>query len=226
MKKTYVIAFIAVLTIASAGAAGAVAVGVGPSFSEMKGGVHQLIYSPEAASRAAERRQKGADQTATSTDLSIISRSQKPESSKATSYAEIASTTQSGKIDTYLTVDNTLKNVSFCGKPHRTRQIIVNGVDVAQRIAQLASNDQMGKGASGVSIGKVVCGNMRSTDYTQNILMAEDVITTDSNGQPLFNNEYRVVLGAQIFSIDPKTNEIFIIEGFDGARVGPIGKLK
>lgn len=43
------------------------------------------------------------------------------------------------KIDEHLTIDNTLRDVNFCGTTYRAKQVLLDGVDVVQRIAELAT---------------------------------------------------------------------------------------
>ncbi len=52
-----------------------------------------------------------------------------------------ADTTQSGKIDEHLTIDNALRDVNFCGKTYKVKQVLVDGVDVVQRIAEIAGKN-------------------------------------------------------------------------------------
>jgi hypothetical protein len=44
----------------------------------------------------------------------------------------------SGKIDEHLTIDNTLRDVNFCGQIYKVKQVLIDGVDVVQRVAELA----------------------------------------------------------------------------------------
>lgn len=48
----------------------------------------------------------------------------------------------SGKIDEHLTIDNTLRDVNFCGKIYKVKQVIIDGVDVVQRIATFARENK------------------------------------------------------------------------------------
>jgi len=177
--------------------------------------------------------QTGCDSSATSTNCATVKTSQPAEQatkglSTATSYTEVASTHQSGKIDARLSVDNTLKTISFCGTAFKTRQVIINGVDVGQRIAYLASNDQMGKMSDGASFGHAVClGMPHNVSVTKGILEIRDVITPQTNASraPEARDNYFVWIGLMSFAINPVTNEIFNIDAYDGSLVS-VGKLK
>lgn len=49
---------------------------------------------------------------------------------------------QSGKIDEHLTINNELRDVNFCGKTYKVKQILIDGVDVVQRVAELAGENK------------------------------------------------------------------------------------
>lgn len=230
-RKTLLTASVATLailisgSIAVAGGIGPFSAGIGASFAT----IQNLIKGPEKL--PAINPQTGCDSSATSTDCATVRISQPAEQattglSTATSYTEVASTQQSGKIDAHLTIDNTLKELSFCGTSFKTRQIIINGVDVGQRIAQLASSDQMGKMSNGDSIGQAVCNSMpHNVDYTKGILEMRDVVTPQTNLSSNPSDNYLVVIGSMAFAINPVTNEIFNIGAYDGTLVS-IGNLK
>jgi hypothetical protein len=54
-----------------------------------------------------------------------------------------ATTTPSGKIDEHLTIENTLRDVNFCGTIYRAKMVTIDGVDVLQRIAESATERKM-----------------------------------------------------------------------------------
>lgn len=208
-----------------AGSIGPFSAGISASFAT----IQSLIKGPEKLPAIDQR--TGCDSSATSTNCATVRTSQPAEQaatglSTATSYTEVASTQQSGKIDQHLTVDNTLKSISFCGTAFKTRQIIINGVDVGQRIAQLASSDQMGK-VGGESIGQGMCNSMpHNIDYTKGILEISDVTTGKSTDPQISGNFYYVILGQEAFAINSVTNEIFSVSAYDGSTLTAVGKLK
>lgn len=224
-KKTLLVTGGAVFVLMAFGGV-ALAAGVGPFLTE----IHNLIKGPETLLRVDP--QTGCDSSATSTDCARVKTNQPAEQvstelSKAISYTEVASTSQSGKIDARLTVDNTLKSVSFCGTTFKTRQIIINGVDVGQRIAYLASSDQMGKLPEGDSLGKGICNSMpHYFPVTKGILEMRDVTTFRTDDKLSPGDNYNVVIGTEAFAINPVTNEIFSISAYDGSTLTSVGKLK
>lgn len=79
-----------------------------------------------------------------------------------------ATTTQSGKIDEHLKIDNTLRDVNFCGKMYKVKQVMIDGVDVVQRIAEIA-NDKYSKGREqDVLQANAICGNIEFSITRQN----------------------------------------------------------
>jgi hypothetical protein len=203
----------------------ATAAGVGPTLADLKEFIKGPVDSPSVSIDATT----GCDQAATSSDCGAIKRidQQAPELSTASTYPEVASTQQSGRIDEHLTVNNDLKGVSFCETSFKTRQIMINGVDVGQRIAQLASSDAMGKGANESSIGKGVCNSMpHNVAMTKGILEMRDVTTFQTEDERAVGNNYRVYLGDLAFAVNATTNEIFLISAYDGSTLTSVGKLK
>lgn len=199
---------------------------VGPSLV----GLQNFIKGPEKIPTVTQS--VGCDTSATSTKCATVKTSQAAELSAAvlstaSSYTEVASTHQSGMVDTHLSVDNTLKGVSLCSTAFKTRQIIINGVDVGARIAQLASSDQMGRGVNGSSIGEGVCNSMpHRVAETKGILEMRDVTTFKTDDTRAPGDNYRVYLGDLAFAINPTTNEIFLISAYDDSTLTSVGKLK
>lgn len=218
---------ILVVVFALAGIAGAT--GFGPSLYELQHSVYEFIKGPEPSSPVPET---GCDQSATSTDCgSIIDVQQTvPQDylSSAISYTEVASTNQSGKIDDHLTVNNTLKEVRFCEKKYKSRQIFIDGIDVVQRIAELASNNNEPPNKENPSLGRGICNSMPSNiEYTKGILKTSDTqafVSTDPKLLP--GVAYLLYVGTSGFDINLSTGEIYPISGFDGSLLGPVGKLK
>lgn len=209
------------------------AAGVGPfgvKLGAVPAEIRDLIKGPEKL--PSTDRLTGCDSSATTTDCATVRTSQAAEQastglSTASSYTEVASTNQSGKIDARLSVDNTLKGVSFCGTTFKTRQVIINGIDVGQRIAWLASNDQMGKLPDGGSLGQGVCNSMpHYFPVTKGILEMRDVTTFKSDDIRAPGDNYGVNIGTMTFVVNSATGEIFNVDAYDGSTLTSVGKLK
>ena len=213
-------------SVASAAGIGPFAGGIGTSVAA----IQSLLKGPEKLQAISP--QTGCDSSATSTNCATIRTTQAAEQaakglSIATSYTEVATTHQSGKIDAHLVVDNALKSVSLCGTGFKTRQVVINGVDVGARIAQLASSDQMGHVANSTSIGEGVCNSMpHNVAETKGILEMRDVATFQTDDARASGDNYRVYLGDLSFAINPTTNEIFLISAYDSSTLTSVGKLK
>ena len=210
------------------------AIGFGPSLYDLKNNVRQFIMGETPPIYV----ESGFDAIATSTteaELIQIRQDQEVEDqnryiSSATSYTEVKETNQSGKIDEHLTIDNTFRNVSFCGdKVLKSRQIFIDGVDVVQRIAYLASNELTEKNFDGSTFGQGICNSMPgNVIYTKGILETRDVVTFDGmdDGSTVITGKtYIVFLSAMQFAINPSTNAIFSVGGYAG-RLTKIGNLK
>jgi hypothetical protein len=225
-QKALLIVSGAILALLAFGSV-AFAAGIGPSVADIR----SFIKGPEQLPMISQS--VGCDTSGTSTNCATIKTSRPAEQaaaslSTATSYTEVAQTQQSGKIDDRLTVNNALKTISFCGDlTLKTRQIIINSVDVGQRIAQLASNDQMGKLPNGDSLGQGMCNSMpHNIAYIGGILQIPDVTTGKTADSRASGDNYFVFLGTEAFAINPDTNEIFSISAYDGSTLTSVGKLK
>src|SRR3989344_967763 len=166
----------------------------------------------------------GCDQSATTTDCSKlpISSGESGYFFPATFYTEFASTSQSGKIDSHLTVDNTLIEVTFCGKIYRTRQIFIDGVDVVRRLAALVNDGALPKDEHG-RVG--LCQSLPGEIHLRGIIGTEDVRAFDGSDAGMPGTTYLVVIAANAFDINPQTGNIYQIGGYDGSLSGPIGTL-
>lgn len=156
----------------------------------------------------------------------------------------LATTTQSGKIDEHITINNTLRDVNFCGKTYKVKQVFIDGVDVVQRIAEILTKDlvptmvkvgpygprmdewktltmKKGEMASGL------CSNIQNNMVNGMTIEVNNIKKFKSTDVGLGGGEiYMVVVSDQLFDVVQSTGEIYNISGYDGAFVGPIGKLK
>jgi hypothetical protein len=128
-----------------------------------------------------------------------------------------ATTTQVGQIDEHLFIDNTLKDVNFCGKTYRVKQVIIDGVDVVQRVAELATVGKVTEGAT-IDISKNICDDTKFYSVTKEGLELE---YTEGVGGGV--NVSIIGLG---FYIPFSDHKIYLINGVDGESSGIIGNLK
>ncbi len=162
-----------------------------------------------------------------------------------------ATTTQVGKIDEYLFVDNALKDVNFCGKFYRVKQVKINGVDVMQRVAEMLTKNllpetfKMGPYAPPAEewkivsnkngeVAKAICENVSLNNpyklNTQNLATIHEILEVRvfPNTNPGQEEQITYLISAPGFHVvvNPLTNEIFDFSDFDGSSIGPLGKLK
>ncbi len=210
------------------------AVGFGPTLDDLRNNVRELIMNevPPVSEGG------GFNASATSTSQAELARTRQQEQkakvesivSKATSYEEEKITNQFGKIDEYLTINNTFRDVSFCDdKVLKSRQIVIDGVDVVQRIAYLASNKLTEKNFDGSTFGQGICNSIPgNVVHTRGVLETRDVTVVDGmdDGSTVITGKtYIVFLSAMQFAISPSMNEIFSVGGYAGALT-KIGNLK
>ncbi len=134
---------------------------------------------------------------------------------------------QTGKIDEHLTINNTLRDVNFCGKIYKVKQIIIDGVDVVQRIAELVRNRSLSQNTKLKIVGDSIC---KSVPFNPNDeLQIDEVIPFifDPSNKKAGEKTGTYGIYAQIFQVgvNPTKNEIYGINGFDG-NTELIGKLK
>lgn len=133
----------------------------------------------------------------------------------------VATTTQSGKIDEHLTINNELRDVNFCGKMYKVKQVMIDGVDVVQRIAEIA-NKFNGGGEQDVLRAKSICGNIESGVTSSELKLEGPAIRND---KPEIIS-YSIGIGQFLaFTVDYPSLEIKISKAEEGGFT-VIGKLK
>lgn len=155
----------------------------------------------------------------------------------ATSSSPTASTTPA---DSHITVDETPRDVNFCGHVYKVKQIKIDGVDVVQRVAEIATRNSIPEtlkvGPYGPNIdqwqthtfkpGEVashLCENQR-----RNVVGTDMTVSTGSfAGQGIFRSDvlYWVQTNGDRFVVILGTHDIYISNDYDGSMTGPIGTL-
>lgn len=129
---------------------------------------------------------------------------------------------QSGKIDEHLFIDLALRDVNFCGKTYKVKQVIIDGVDVVQRIAELATNRQI-INDSKHEMADGICFNMQNNEIN-NISHVLDIPEVKNYISQLEQKIYIInTIGA--FTVNSAKEEIYSIGAFDGTPT-LIGNLK
>jgi hypothetical protein len=150
---------------------------------------------------------------------------------------------QEGQIDEHLFVDNTLRDVNFCGNIYKVKQVMIDGVDVVQRVAEIATKNLIPEnfkvGPYGADadiwkdlknenhgIEKAICENLQSNTKETTLV----VTNLNSGKSKLMGKQeeysYGFILNGTSYIVSVSTFDIYTSSNYDGALVGPIGKLK
>ena len=148
--------------------------------------------------------------------------------------ASPATTTQSGKIDEHLTINNTLRDVNFCGKTYQVKQVMIDGVDVVQRIAELVTKDQFMKKDSLNNPDMGFCKsfidmidlNKDNPSWKNEIEVSRVTNWVNEAGHKTYNLYMNYIYTLNGFHIDTTTGDIYEINRYEGGLIGPIGTLK
>jgi hypothetical protein len=119
----------------------------------------------------------GCNQSATTTDCSKI----RPtvETPDIPIIKEETEPIQSEKIDEHLTINNELRDVNFCGKTYKVKQVLIDGVDVMQRMAEMTKNSQ----------NPWFCKTTESRMPTVNHTTGNEIAITDREKNTFLENE-------------------------------------
>lgn len=184
-------------------------------------GLSVWFFNPERKIRN-EIAESGCDQSATTTDCeSITTITEQPKVVDVP--IEDTSSTQSGKIDEHLTVNNIYRDVDLCGEIYRGKQVIIDGVDVLQRVAELGRNESVPH----KDIGVKICDGIKHGPYLgKKEIEIPEVTAFESSDERLPGKTYAVSISDWRFLINLSTGDIYTASGFDGRLLGPIGTLK
>jgi hypothetical protein len=202
----------------------ATAAGIGPfgvKLGAIPAEIQNLIKGPERL--PANNQLTGCDQSATSTDCATIRTSEPAEQTVNGFSTDVAATGQSGKIDARLTIDNTYKSVDVCGVLYRGKQVVIDGVDVLQRIAALGRAEV----APHRDIGTKICDGIKPGPYGgKKEVEISEVISFPGSDVGLPGIVYQFNISDWRFAVAVETGDIYGVSGYDGSLLGPIGKLK
>ncbi|MCK9351282.1 MAG: hypothetical protein WCT49_00020 [Candidatus Paceibacterota bacterium] len=152
------------------------------------------------------------------------------------------------KVDEHLTIDETLRDVNFCGKTYKVKQVMIDGVDVVQRIAELATKGlipaTLKDGPYGPpnqeywktvtlkkgEMAKEICENPSLNALTRETKVVQITHigkTPNISIGPSGAEGYGfLVNGGYSFVVFPTTYDIYKGNDYTGGVFGPIGKLK
>jgi hypothetical protein len=159
---------------------------------------------------------------------------QNNQSQPSTNNNPVSATPTSGKIDEHLTIDETLKDVNFCGEMYKVKQIKVDGVDVIQRIAYLATNnliptkfawDEKDATHQPGALAKQICENVGLHDV-HGVIQASVGGIFSGKDMGLDNETIYTFNFGETGEVALPSGRLFIESGFSGTPTGPIGTLK
>lgn len=145
----------------------------------------------------------------------------------------------SGVIDEHLTINNELRDVNFCGKTYKVKQVLIDGVDVVQRIAKLTTSDLipesfikgphateekpliLGKG----EIANQICKNIHALSGEIIEIKLKEKFSGSEVGLQT-EEVYPISIDEQLFYTTIPSTNLYIDDGFSGTLIGPIGRLK
>jgi hypothetical protein len=153
----------------------------------------------------------------------------------------VTDTAQSGKIDEHLTINNELRDVNFCGKTYKVKQVMIDGVDVVQRIAEILTKNLVPEtlkiGPYGPKMdewktienknGEItngICENIKNTTTETIEIGVGKFKSTDIFPEGI--GEIYTVSIEESFRVVYTTGDIYTTDAYSGGFVGPIGKLK
>lgn len=134
---------------------------------------------------------------------------------------------QSGKVDTHASVNTTLEDLTICGHAYKTRQIVIDGVDVVQRVAALLPKTDKVSTATPMtgycSTFSQPASMNQDYDYRITELMVSDVRPYTEDGQA----RYRLTIGGMDFEIDTPSDDVYMVDYYSGGVMTPkLGNLK
>ena len=134
---------------------------------------------------------------------------------------------QLGRINASTTVNDQLEDITLCGTPYKSKQVLIQSVDVVRKIAFLLPSVTKGGGVPNETNADAICWNINTNiernipyakgTYTSVELPISDVSTqtrTDLPGKP---SELLVNIGGVQFVIDASGN-IYQVDDYDGTR--------
>lgn len=127
--------------------------------------------------------------------------------------------------DGHLTIDETLRDVNFCGKIYKVKQIKIDGIDVVQRVAELVTNNLVPYNIGNGDVGATICDNIKRNSIDGVLKVGINKIPSRDfalSGDVV----YIVPVSVEMMVIDWSANKIYGTSGYDGSLVGPIGVLK
>lgn len=140
-------------------------------------------------------------------------------------------------IDERLSINEELRDVNFCGKTLKVKQVKLDNIDVIQKIGELITGDKIPTKLQ-ESIGgwhdttvtkedmkKMICGNI-TTNNPSGTIIVNQIKKLPSKETSFPKEEVYYLNIAQEFIISASTGNIYLESKFDGSLRGPIGNIR
>jgi hypothetical protein len=133
---------------------------------------------------------------------------------------------QSGIVDEHLTIDNTLRDIDFCGTTYQVKQIFIDEVDVLQRMSDLLKNSKLSpenKVAREFSLS--FCKNTsfslpKELEIGEISIYAYDLPPEQINEE---NKTYGIFTPIFFIAVRPSINQIYNVSAYDGTHIPLMG---
>jgi len=133
------------------------------------------------------------------------------------------------RVDEHLAIDETLRDVSFCGSTYRAKQVLIDGIDVVRRIADFATERKLVSMYPQYKGTGEICRKLELKKQEHAVLK---VIVHSSGQIEGGNTVYPLDVESIPFIVNPSMNNIAEVGGPEFPDLGnfgvfiPIGELK
>jgi len=122
------------------------------------------------------------------------------------------------KIDEHLTINDTLRDIDFCGTTYQIETVFIDGVDIIKKIADLSQDsniDSLNTSEAVKTFARNICGTTKFNP-SGDLRLGEEIIYPLSTSRE--NGEKGYLIYSSIFQVSttPSTNTIDTVNFFDG----------
>lgn len=125
--------------------------------------------------------------------------------------------------DDRLVVNNTLQEVDFCGKTYNVKQVLIDGVDVVQKIGQ---STQLNNSSTETICKNIELNNPNPDPKTKIELTVGEVQKFPGSDIGQQGDIYAFNISVVRFNVNTSSGEIYLNGSYDGSLIGPIGNFK
>lgn len=122
------------------------------------------------------------------------------------------------KIDEHLTIDDTLRDIDFCGTTYQIETVFIDGVDIIKKIADLSQYKNIESAETSDTVktfAKNICGTIKFNP-SGDLRLGEEIIYPLSTSRENGDKGYLIYSSIFQISATPSTNTIDTVSFFDG----------